>query len=126
MEHEMKTYAPHGAPLPLLGVKTGSALLWGANRKNETKARSGFPQREGWCLAIQPGTGPFSLPCQALEAIYRAISHADHGFWPRQWAFWAVRWPSQSLRGSQVRGGSTGEDQWRYLTFQCVSSWKLA
>ena len=29
-------------------------------------------------------------------------------------------------RGSQVRGGSTGEDQWRYLTFRCVSFWKLA
>ena len=30
------------------------------------------------------------------------------------------------MRGSQVRGGSTGEDQWRYLTFRCVSFWKLA
>ncbi len=29
-------YAPSGAPLPLLGVKTGSALLWGA------KTRSAF------------------------------------------------------------------------------------
>ena len=34
--------------------------------------------------------------------------------------------PNLIGRGSWVRGGTTGEDIWRFLTIRCVSFWKLA
>ena len=37
----------YGAPLPLLGVKTGSALLWGSEKRNGlTEKSGGQPLRE--------------------------------------------------------------------------------
>jgi hypothetical protein len=40
-------FAPHGAPLPLLGAKTGSALLWGA----KTRSFRGRNRKENLTLA---------------------------------------------------------------------------
>ena len=60
-----------------------------------------------------------------LPARVAAIWTPSH---TRTLASKAVRWldPTQVGASSQVRGGSTGERQWRFLTFPCVSCWKLA
>src|SRR5689334_22021933 len=80
---------------------------------------------ERWLNGV-PGT---LNHCPALHSrnhayISRSITHAD-------------AWLSAPTTGSKrpsggpsgltlIRGGPTGEEIWRYLTFLCVSYWKLA
>src|SRR6266851_1831907 len=59
-----------------------------------------------------------------LSAASTYISPPSH---TRTLAFGRPVAPSDRKGGSsRVRGGSTGEPQWRYPTTRCVSSWKLA
>src|SRR3954462_11368099 len=69
------------------------------------------------------GESPRFAVCLALWGSPRYIAdHLTRGPW-----LYAVRCSGRTLgRGSQVRGGTTGEDICRFLTIRCASFWKLA
>jgi hypothetical protein len=46
-EHAVDDIAPCGAPLPLMGAKTGSALLWGAKTRSRAFAREHIEREVG-------------------------------------------------------------------------------